>query len=156
MIQFLISRLVKTPPDGSAEAALSFEGMRVDWALLIFAVLAVLAFIAYRWGAPEMSKGRRTVLAALRILLVGLFLLLLVKPVLLVTLNEPVRERLLVVVDTTQSMEIKDRRRAEDDQKRAALAAGLLLPKPRLWAKLELFLIMLLKFLFLTMMSCSA
>jgi len=46
----------------------------------------------------------------------------------LLTVNEPVREKLIVLLDTTQSMEIKDRRRSEEDQNRARLAAGLLSP----------------------------
>lgn len=128
MIRSLLSHFVSTPPGGSAEVALSHEGIGLGWALLLVVMLGAAAFWAYHWAAPHLSRGRRGLLAVLRTVLIALFVLLLVKPVLMITLNDPVRERLLVLVDTTQSMQIKDRRRTDDDEKRAGLAAGLLPP----------------------------
>lgn len=129
MIRTILNHFVPRQPGGaSTEVALSHEGISVGLAVILVIVLAAAAVWAYRWGAPGFSKFRRGLLAALRIVLIGLFVLLLVKPVLMLTINQPVREKLLVVLDTTQSMDIKDRRSSDDDEKRAALAAGLMPP----------------------------
>jgi hypothetical protein len=128
MLRTFFSQFFTAPAGGSTDVSLSFEGISWSTALLCFLVLGVAAFWGYRIGARELSRGRRILLASLRVLLIAGFLFLLVKPVLLLTLNEPVREKLLVLLDTTQSMEIKDRRRTEDDEKRAGLAVGLLNP----------------------------
>ena len=128
MIRTLINHFFPPAPGGSTEAALTHEGISVGLALLILLVLAAAAIWAYHWGAPGFSRFRRAFLAGLRILLIGLFVLLMVKPVLMLTINVPVREKLLVIVDDSQSMGIKDRRRTDDDEKRAALAAGLIPP----------------------------
>ena len=127
MIRNILNHFFPPASSGaSTEVTLSHEGISVGLAFLILIVLAAAAVWAYRWGAPGFSRWRRGFLAALRIIAIALFVLLMVKPVLMLTINQPVREKLLVVVDTTQSMGIKDRRRADDDEKRAALAAGLI------------------------------
>jgi len=124
----LLPHFFAAPSGGSSEAALGFEGLSPGWAVFLLALLGMAIWWLYRWGAPALSRSRRGLLAGLRVALVAVFLLLLVKPVLLLTLNEPVRERLLVLVDGTQSMEIKDRRTANPDLVRAAIAAGLAAP----------------------------
>ena len=127
MIRTLINHFIPPEPGSvSTDVALSHEGISVGMAVFILLVLAAAAIWAYRWGAPGFSRFRRGFLALLRIALIALFVLLLVRPVLMLTINQPVREKLLVLVDNTQSMGIKDRRRVEDDQKRAAIAAGLI------------------------------
>lgn len=63
-------------------------------------------------------------LTALRILAIALFLILLVKPVLNLTINEPVRQTPLVLLDSSQSMLLTDRRTAPEDLKRAEIATG--------------------------------
>jgi len=67
-------------------------------------------------------------LIILRSILLGLLLLLLVRPVLLITLEETIRRPLLVLLDTTQSMGLADRRSNPDDLARAAIATGLIDP----------------------------
>lgn len=129
MIRNILNHFVPQQPGGvSTEVALSHEGISIGLAVIILIVLAAASVWAYRWGAPGFSRIRRGFLVALRIVLIALFVLLLVKPVLMLTINQPVREKLLVVVDDSQSMEIKDRRSSDDDEKRAALAAGLMAP----------------------------
>ncbi len=63
-------------------------------------------------------------MAALRIISFAVFLILLVKPVLNLTVNEPVRQSLLVLVDSSQSMQLVDRRTTPEDLKRAEMATG--------------------------------
>ena len=126
MMHAILSRLFPSPPGGSTDLALGYEGISVGWAFFLLLLLAVAIWWLYRWGAPGLSRIQRGLLTGLRILLVAVFLILLVKPVILLTTNEPVRERLVVLVDASQSMEIKDVRTSNDDLNRAALAAGLI------------------------------
>ncbi len=136
MIASILSQIFSSSSGGNTEAALGYEGISWGWASFLTLVLGLVIWWMYRWGAPALSRRQRGILAALRIALVGVFLFLLVKPVVLLTLNEPVRERLLVLLDTTQSMEIKDRRVANEDLARAAIAAGLLSPTAKLTSSL--------------------
>ena len=128
MIRALLNRIYPSPSGGSTEAALGYEGLSWGWAFLLLLVLGGVIWWTYRWGAPGLSRGRRRLLVGLRVALVAVFLFLLVKPVLLLTLNDPVREKLIVLVDASQSMEIKDQRVANEDLDRAAIAADLLAP----------------------------
>ncbi|MBA3960376.1 MAG: hypothetical protein H0X40_00545 [Chthoniobacterales bacterium] len=128
MIRVLLSRLVHAPAGGSAEAVLSYEGLSWGWAFLFFLLAAAAIWWLYRWAGQGLSRRQRLLLTSLRALLALFFLLLLVRPVLLLTLNDPVRERLLVLIDSSQSMQIKDHRSAVEDKIRAAIAAGQLPP----------------------------
>jgi len=107
---------------------LSTEGIGAGWALLLFLVACGAVLLSYRRFAPELPARRRMVLIALRTAVAGTLLILLCKPVLNLTLSEPVRQSLLVIVDTSTSMAFADKRDNPDDLKRAALAAGLLDP----------------------------
>ena len=128
MIRSLLSRFFPAPSGGSTDAVLGYEGLSWGWAFFLLLGLGIVVWWLYRLGAPGLSKAQRGLLTALRIALAGVFLLLLVKPVILLTTNDPVRERLLVVLDTTQSMEIKDHRSSPEDMLRASIAAGLAAP----------------------------
>ncbi len=128
MIRALLQGLVPAPPGGSAETALSFEGISGGWAFGLFAALCALVWWGYGHGAGGVSRIRRWTLATLRTGLALLFVLLLVRPVLMITLNDPVREKLLVVLDDSESMTIRDQRRDPPDLARAAIAADLLPP----------------------------
>ncbi len=130
MIRALINRFAASPPSGggSAEAALSFEGISSGWAFLLLVALCAAVWWGYRKNAPGLSPWRRGFLTALRALLAALFVLLLTRPVLNLTLNDPVREKLLVLLDDSESMTIHDQRATPEDLSRAALAANLLPP----------------------------
>ncbi len=64
----------------------------------------------------------------MRCLLIALLLLVLVRPILLVTLEQTVRRPLLVLLDQTQSMTLADQRSNPDDLVRAGIATGELDP----------------------------
>lgn len=123
-----LARFFSQSSGGSTDAVLSYEGISWGWAFFVFLILGGAIWWFYRWGAPALSRGQRLLLTGLRVALTAVFLLLLVKPVLLLTKHEPVRERLIVLVDGSQSMEIADRRVTNDDLNRAALAVGLIAP----------------------------
>ncbi|HEY5791885.1 MAG TPA: vWA domain-containing protein, partial [Chthoniobacterales bacterium] len=116
-------------PEGSQEWSWGAEGIPLGWAFFLFLVLAAACAWAYRRFAPGAPPRWRRLLAALRIAVIAIFLILLVKPALNLTLHEPVRQALLVLVDASESMQIQDRRTAPEDLKRAGLATGALDPR---------------------------
>lgn len=113
---------------GNTEWTLSSEGLSPGWGFLLFLVLAGASVFAYWKFAPGVPAWRRYSMLGLRIAAILVLVILLVKPVLNTTLNEPIRQSLLVMLDTSQSSAVKDRRDRPDDLKRAAIAAGLLNP----------------------------
>jgi len=124
-----LSRFFPAPNGGGLDARLAFDGWPPSWTLLLAAAITLLVWIGYRWGAPALTPKKRLLLTALRTGFFLLLLLLLLRPVILLTLNEPVRGRLLVLLDSSASMEQKDRRTDEADRRRASIAAGLVGPK---------------------------
>ena len=127
---------INSLPPGSREWSWGTEGLGIGWAFLLFLLFAaVSAFSYFRW-APQVSRGRRTVLVLLRIAAMAVFFLLLVKPVVRLTINQAVRQSLIVLLDNSQSMQLQDRRESPDDLKRAAIAAGLTDPAAGLAAPL--------------------
>jgi hypothetical protein len=111
--------------DGT-EWSLSFEGISFGWALLGFLLLTGGTIFAYLKLTPIEPIWRRIALIALRVAVFAVFLILVIKPVLNLTLNEPVRQSLPVAIDISQSMAVKDRRDRPDDLVRAAIADGVL------------------------------
>ncbi|MEA3212650.1 MAG: hypothetical protein QOE70_5707 [Chthoniobacter sp.] len=124
---------------GRRQWNLSYEGLSPGWAFLLFLLLAAATLAAYWKLAPGVPLWRRGGLALLRLLAAAVLVGLLAKPVLNLTLHEPVRQPLAVLVDASQSMGIADRRKTPDDLKRAVLAAGAIASdeglKPALPAK---------------------
>lgn len=102
----------------------------MGWAFFVFLVLAAACVLAYRRCAPGVSVRVRGLLTALRLASLAVFLVLLVKPVLLLTVNEPVRQSLLVLLDGSQSMMLSDRRTTAEDRKRAEIATGEAVSEP--------------------------
>src|SRR5947209_3922809 len=103
-------------------------GIHPAWMVLIGIVLALAALWLYRREGESIGHVRRWTMAALRIAFFSLILLLLLRPVLSFTMENTVRRALVVVVDTSTSMGIKDPRTDAADQKRAAIALGILDP----------------------------
>ena len=130
MLRFLLYFLApgeKLPP-GTTQFSLGYDGLSLGWAFFALVLLIAAVAWSYRAYAPELSRPMRLGLVILRSLLLGLLLLLLVRPVLLITIEESVRRPLLVLLDTSQSMGLVDHRETGDDVARAALAKGLLAP----------------------------
>jgi len=130
MLNFLLHLVdpgYKLPP-GTTQFSLSYEGLSWGWAFFALVVLVAAVAWSYRRYAPTISRLRRLGLIILRSVLLALLLLLLVRPILLITIEESVRRPLLVLIDTTQSMGLTDHRDKPDDVARAALAKGLLDP----------------------------
>jgi len=124
----MLDRLFTFPhlelPAGSREWSVAGEGLSMGWAFLIFLGLSAACVWAYRRYAPDVPRPWRAFMAALRIAAIAIFLILLVQPVLHITINQPVRQNLLVLLDRSQSMLLQDRRTRTEDLKRASIATG--------------------------------
>lgn len=138
MKDWLVHFLVPTAnlSEGSREWALGSDGLPSGWAFFIFLLLLAWTLWLYgRGAAAGLPRWKRGLLVTLRSAALAVLLALLVKPVLNITLNEPIRQNLLVLVDSTQSMALQDKRDRPEDLKRAALAAGLTAPDAGLRAE---------------------
>ena len=103
--------------------SLGFEGISPGWAFLIFLLIALGTLFAY-WKFAPVSRWRKGVMVFLRIAAALVLVTLLAKPVLNLTIHDPVRQPLAVLVDNSESLRFEDRRANPDDVKRAAIAAG--------------------------------
>ena len=83
----------------------------------------------YRQTPVPISPRAGHTLAALRILFIALVLALFLRPVLALTVEGSIRRLLVVLVDTSASMQIRDPRLDAPEQKRAAIARGSLDPQ---------------------------
>jgi hypothetical protein len=130
MIHLLLHILIPgvNLPPGATQYSLSHEGLSWGWAF--FALVLMVAAVAWSYFVygPNLSRKTRMALVALRSVLLGLLLLLLIRPVLLITVEENLRRPLLVLLDMTKSMGIVDHRVEPDDVVRLALAKGLVNP----------------------------
>src|SRR6266540_2503828 len=111
-------------------ASLAFRGgMSAGWFVLWVLAAAALIYWMYRASPVTLTSWRRHTLAGLRALFVALLLALLMRPVLAFTVEGSVRRVLVMLFDSSSSMQIKDPRLEADDQKRAAIARNILDPK---------------------------
>lgn len=112
-----------------SDISITFHGLDPGTALLIALVIVGASVGVYLRTTPRLSPAQKSALAFLRSLLLVMILLMLMKPVLLLTVEGTVRQSLLLLIDSSASMRIKDLRQDLADLKRAAIARGLLDPK---------------------------
>lgn len=109
--------------------ALGFEGISPGLAAALFLVLAAGCVWAYARWSSGVGMGRRVAMVALRVLAALVLCLLLARPVLRLSLKERVRQPLLVLVDSSKSMQFPDQRQQREDLQRAAIATGMASPE---------------------------
>ncbi|HEX4084081.1 MAG TPA: hypothetical protein VHY22_04160 [Chthoniobacteraceae bacterium] len=100
----------------------------LGWLVFILMLLGAFAWWSYHRQEAHraLSAGRRKVLLGLRLTLFALIVMLLLRPVLALDLQEHIRRTVLLMVDATKSMNIRDQRLDETDQKRAEIGMGVL------------------------------
>jgi hypothetical protein len=107
------------------DASLALRGTSaLGWILFVLALLGAFIFWIYRQSPAHLSPARKTTLSVLRILFLGLILALLLRPVLSFTVEGNVRRVLVLLMDSSSSMQIKDTRTNELDRKRVGIAKG--------------------------------
>ncbi len=110
------------------DISIAFHGLEPTWAILIgLAVIAATVWV-YLTTAPRLSTARKASLIVLRSLLLAMIILMLMRPVLLLTVEGTIRRSLLVLIDASASMQIKDLRQDKADLVRAAIAKGAIDP----------------------------
>ena len=102
----------------------------LGWLIVAGVLLGALTFWSYWRDAREQVQGRRQkFLIALRLTLLAVLLLVVLRPVLAVNVESSVRGKVVVLVDTSASMNIKDPRTTADDVMRGAIGRGTLDPR---------------------------
>jgi hypothetical protein len=126
----LLLQLLGVPANDAvriAGASLAFRGgLSMGWFVFLILGAGGLVYWLYRASPVTLAAWRRHALTALRVLFVALVLALLLRPVLAFTVEGSVRRVLVMLLDGSASMQIKDPRLDAGDQKRAAIAKGLL------------------------------
>jgi len=102
------------------EAYLRHGGL---WIVVALCAAALLAFYLYR-REHALSRARRIFMGCCQALAVMLLVVILLEPVLDVQLVKPLKRTLLVMLDTSQSMAIRDLRRRTADVEEAARLTG--------------------------------
>ena len=121
-----------------AKATVAFRGgLSVGWYVFIIIVVAALVVWIYKSTPVTVAPWRRYTLAALRVVFLALLIALLLRPVLAFTVEGSIRRVLVMLVDGSASMQIADPRLDANDQKRAAIAKGILDPKGELKQTLD-------------------
>lgn len=107
-------------------AELTFRGL-FPWWLAGLLLLGLLVGVAFLYAQERGTVGwvRRVVLIGLRTALIALLLLLLFRPVLLTEYEGQRPRGVVVLLDDSESMKLRDRRLSDADQWRVAIAAGL-------------------------------
>lgn len=111
------------------ESTIAFHGISPTLAFFLAVLVVGATFWIYLRTTPNLAHWKKWTLATLRSILLCLILLLLMRPMLLLTVEGTIRRSLLILVDGSASMQIKDLRQDDADLKRAAIAKGLLDPK---------------------------
>src|SRR5476649_1575394 len=122
-------RLFGVPVSDSVQVsdiAIAFHGINPGTALLIGLIIIGTTVWVYLKTTPRLSPTQKTILTVLRSLLLIMILLMLMRPVLLLTVEGTIRRSLLLLIDSSASMQIKDLRQDPADLKRAAIAKGLI------------------------------
>jgi hypothetical protein len=115
-------------PAGKRDTSFGHVGLAPGWAFFVFLLLLAATIWTYTDTTAGSPRWRRWALISLRAGSILVFLVLLVKPVVNLTISEPIRQTLLVLLDRSQSMALSDKRDKPEDIQRAALAAGLMDP----------------------------
>jgi len=137
----LLLKLLNVPVDDAvriAGASLAFRGgLSAGWFVFLILVTAVVVYWLYRSSPVTVAPWRRHALTTLRVLFVVMMLALLLRPVLAFTVEGSIRRVLVLLLDGSSSMQIKDPRLDANDQKRAAIARDILDPAKGLSQSLD-------------------
>ena len=123
----MVTRLLGIDPEGIVR----LQGLRLRQAESAWMLVALLLLVAgcaafLYWREGRLSVGKRVFLGACRVLVFAVLVFLLFEPVLDAEITVDLRRNVLVLVDTSQSMSIRDTRKEPDQLADAARALGKL------------------------------
>jgi uncharacterized membrane protein len=111
-------------------ATLDLRGLFPLWAAAVaVAVLALVVVLVYTREQGRIGMVRRTLLVLLRVAAFGLLFLLLLRPILVAEYQGQRPRGTVLLVDNSESLKQRDRRRSAEDQLRVAIAEGRVSPK---------------------------
>ena len=140
MTAFLLKLLGTSVSDALSisKTSLAFRGgVALPWIIVAALVLGVLTWWSYAATPQVISRPRKYLLTALRLVFFALAIGLLMRPILALTVEGSIRRALVVLVDNSSSMQIRDPRLDVADQKRAAMAGNLIDPAKGLEQNLD-------------------
>jgi hypothetical protein len=118
-----------SPSTTGGTSSLTFEGLDPGWALIGWVLFALLLWWLHARLIPTTPRRKRTLIIGLRLLFAAVLLFVATRPVLVTTLVEKVRQKLIVLADASASMDITDLRTTPEDRARALIASGKLSPE---------------------------
>ena len=140
MMQLLLKLLGTRVEDALSisQSSLAFRGgLASPWIVFAALVLGLLTWWSYTRTPQSISRPRKYFLITLRLLFFALVLGLLMRPILALTVEGSIRRSLVMLIDDTSSMQIRDPRLDMADRKRAAIARNLLEPRKGLDQNLD-------------------
>jgi hypothetical protein len=129
MTEFLLRMLGTPVEDALSISSMSLAlrgGIGLPWVVLAVLILGALTWWSYRMTPAAITPARKYTLTALRLLFFLLLIGLLLRPILALSVEGSIRRSLILLVDDSASMQIKDPRIDAPDQKRAAIARNLI------------------------------
>jgi hypothetical protein len=110
------------------DISIAFHGLSPTTAFLIALVIVGATVWVYLRTTPRLTMWQKTTVTILRSLLLLMIIFMLMRPVMLLTVEGTIRRSLLLLIDSSASMQIKDLRQDPNDIKRAAIAKGVIDP----------------------------
>src|SRR5436305_14571260 len=120
------------------KTSLAFRGgVALPWIVFGALLLGILTWWSYASTPQMISRPRKYLLTTLRFVFFALVLGSLMRPILALTVEGSIRRSLVMLIDDSSSMLIKDPRLDAADQKRAAIARNVLDPNKGLNQNLD-------------------
>ncbi len=136
MMNFLTQLLAVDVPDNTTLESweFSFRGLSLWWFLLLLLItLTGIAGVGFLYllekgtlGNGPLGAIKRIVLIGLRCAMILLLLFFILRPILLAEFVGQRPQGVVLLIDNSQSMQLRDRRLNDRDKARVAIAAGLL------------------------------
>ena len=121
----MLSKILRLGPDETIRNVEPFLRHSWLWGLLLITFAIAAAVYLYR-SESGLSKRRKTVMGVCQAAAVALLIFLLLGPTLRIEIIKPLRQMWIVLVDTSESMSLKDAPKLHDDVVKAAKELGKL------------------------------